>query len=393
MPNGQEIKALLEQIPTEISRRGQRAEALKAELEKHRDSIVIYGHGSLGTEVRQNLECAGWKVRAFIDANQRTDLENHVLNLQDADRHLEPDVLIIVALWNILAEYESVQNSLRDRGFHNILSFLDLRVWPELFQGGHVHSVVSWELADIPEAQVLDAYDILEDELSRKVFLEQLHFKIDSPYGKLTLYPSEEQYMPFNVYSQVQDECIVDCGAYNGDTMRAFLKKLGGWKSYVAVEPDPQNFAQLERYIETELPAHLRPGTKALRAAVSNEAGSLAFASNGNSASHIAAQEAPAEQVISVPVVRLDDVIQEPVSLIKMDVEEFELRALEGAEGLIQRNQPLLTICGYHRQSDLWEIPLYMKKLLPHHHIFLRNYVGIIEYVFYAVPESRMILQ
>ena len=87
----------------------------------------------------------------------------------------------------------------------------------------------------------------------------------------------------------------------------------------------------------------------------------------------------------------MDVVIIDPVNFNTLDVDGFELRALLGAEGLIRRDQPLLAICGYHKQSDLWEIPLYMKNILPDHHILLRNYVGIIEYVFYAVPKNRVL--
>ena len=117
--------------------------------------------------------------------------------------------------------------------------------------------------------------------------------------------------------------------------------------------------------------------------------GEAVFCENGTTASHI--MERSAEGEYTVPIIRMDDVINDPVTFIKMDVEGFELRALQGAEGLIRRDQPLLAICGYHKQSDLWEIPLYMKNILPDHHILLRNYVGIIEYVFYAVPKNRVL--
>jgi FkbM family methyltransferase len=48
---------------------------------------------------------------------------------------------------------------------------------------------------------------------------------------------------------------------------------------------------------------------------------------------------------IAVPCVRLDDVIgDDPVGLIKIDVEGFELLALQGAEGILNRSRPVLYV-------------------------------------------------
>lgn len=387
----QDIQSALNKIPEEMSKREVKKRELQSLFEKHREELVIYGHGNLGSELEKGLRNAGWPVCYFLDVNMPTDLDQKNINVKDSDQHLSQDALIIVALYDIFSELPSIRRNLQSKGFKNIITVLDLRVWPELFQAGHIHSTIGWNIETIPEALVLKAYSTLTDSISQKTFVELLHFMIDTPYENLTLCPPTEQYMPSDIYCSAKNEFIVDCGAYNGDTMRAFLSTLGAWSSYTAIDADPNNIEKVKESIERDIPVHLRGVTQAIHAAVSNEQGTVAFHAGNYTSSYVAANGEYNQQAISVPVVKLDDVIQDPVTLLKMDVEGFELRALQGAERLILTNRPLMTICGYHCREDLWEIPLYLKMLLPNHRIYLRNYVGIIEYVFYAVPEDRVL--
>lgn len=383
-----DVTKILNTIPEELAKRTERKESLIKQFKTHKSEIVIYGHGYLGVELGKGLERANWPVQYFLDANKPTDLSKKNINLKEANRYLFPDAIIIVAIYDIYLEYPSICAQLKTMGFKNILSILDLRVWPELFQGGYIHNTLSWDITYIPEKLVSTAYLLMEDGLSQKTYKELLSFFLSNRDIKFTLCQAEKQYMPDETYLPIENERIIDCGAYNGDTMRAFYSRLGTWCSYTGIEPDLHNWEELNASIQTDLPKELAKRTKTICAAISNKAGSATFCANGNTTSHISE-----ESVHNTPVIKLDDAIQEPVSFIKMDIEGFELRALQGAEGLIRKNQPLLAICGYHRQADLWEIPLYMKNLLPNHKIYLRNYVGIIEYVFYAVPENRVLLK
>lgn len=387
-----DIHSILEQIPKEMARRESKKVELQVLFGKHKEQLVIYGHGNLGVNLEQGLRHAGWRIQYFLDANKPTDLIKKNINLKDASRYIDRDALIIVALYDIVSSYSPIRSAIQEAGYDNIISVLDLRVWPELFQAGHLHNTLSWDIEHLPEEQLSNAYSILADASSKKVFMELLHFMTDNPYGKMTLCPADEQYIPRgSVYLPSQEEHIVDCGAFDGDTMRSFLSKIGTWRSYTAVDADPYNIEKVRDSIKRDLPANLQKVTRAVHVAVSNERGMIAFQADNRTSSHVVENSLREGQTISVPVAPLDELIKEPVTLLKMDVEGFELRALQGAKGLIQANKPLLAICGYHRQEDLWEIPLYMKSLLPDHQIYLRNYLGIIEYVFYAIPKDRVI--
>ncbi len=62
------------------------------------------------------------------------------------------------------------------------------------------------------------------------------------------------------------------------------------------------------------------------------------------------------------------------VTFIKMDVETFEIKALKGAEHIIAKQKPKLSISAYHYLSDLWEVPITIKKLVPEYRIYLRHH-------------------
>jgi hypothetical protein len=57
---------------------------------------------------------------------------------------------------------------------------------------------------------------------------------------------------------------------------------------------------------------------------------------------------------------------------------------------VIERDRPILAICVYHTQSDIWRIPLLAREMLPEHRFYLRAYEGDgFQTVFYAVPPER----
>jgi FkbM family methyltransferase len=61
-------------------------------------------------------------------------------------------------------------------------------------------------------------------------------------------------------------------------------------------------------------------------------------------------------------------------TIIKMDVEGFELPALKGAKGVIRTARPKLMVSAYHRSTDLLEIPAYIDAIAPDYRIGLRHH-------------------
>lgn len=57
-----------------------------------------------------------------------------------------------------------------------------------------------------------------------------------------------------------------------------------------------------------------------------------------------------------------------------MDIEGAEMDALRGMEKLMKRDRPKLAICVYHKPEDFWEIPLYIKSVVPEYTFILRHH-------------------
>lgn len=81
------------------------------------------------------------------------------------------------------------------------------------------------------------------------------------------------------------------------------------------------------------------------------------------------------ENVDYAELVKMDDWLKgKKLSLIKMDIEGAEYKALQGARDIIINNEPKLAICLYHRLNDFWEIPTYIKMLVPQYKLYVRHH-------------------
>ena len=50
------------------------------------------------------------------------------------------------------------------------------------------------------------------------------------------------------------------------------------------------------------------------------------------------------------------------------------MKMLEGAKNIIQTKKPLLAISLYHKLTDYYEIPLYIKSLVPEYKMQIRHH-------------------
>ena len=160
----------------------------------------------------------------------------------------------------------------------------------------------------------------------------------------------------------------------------------GEFEAFYAVEADAVSIAKFNAYLET-LPAETAGKVKLLDCAVGAERCTLQFAMSGAATSKI---ESAGVDVACIP---LDELFTETrVSLIKMDIEGAEYDALRGGADLISREQPVLAICVYHTQSDIWRIPLLLQSLNSTYSFYLRAYDGDgFQSVVYALPSKRLL--
>lgn len=116
--------------------------------------------------------------------------------------------------------------------------------------------------------------------------------------------------------------------------------------------------------------------------AISNEQTTLRFEETGTVSSHVSPDGG-----ISVATTRLDDEL-EKLTLLKLDIEGFEARALEGASHLIRTQLPRMAICVYHYAQDLLDIVEQLDKLVEGYHFRLRQHSPghYYDLVLYASP-------
>lgn len=97
----------------------------------------------------------------------------------------------------------------------------------------------------------------------------------------------------------------------------------------------------------------------------------------------------------AVKAITIDDLLldEDPVTIVKMDIEGAEANALVGARKLIKEDKPILAICVYHKRDDYYHLLDIIKDICPNEYSFyFRQYrYTPTETVCYAIPKNRKI--
>ena len=235
-----------------------------------------------------------------------------------------------------------------------------------LFGGG----IWDREYAIAHAGELEEAYSLLADELSRKVFVHLFAYRMTGKLVHLSACESEREEM-YRLLKVGEDESFFDLGAYDGDTVRELLAYTGGkFRSVTAVEPDPKNRRKLVQKMEAFAPGFCDdPRFTLVEGGVSSSDGEEWFDNAAGRNSSLSENGK-----LKVPVYSVDSLTRgKRCTLIKMDVEGAEAGALSGAEQTLRLMKPRLLFSAYHRTEDIFALPLLLHRIEPGYRICLRH--------------------
>ncbi|HSE23149.1 MAG TPA: FkbM family methyltransferase [Pyrinomonadaceae bacterium] len=333
--------------------------------------LVLYGAGTLGLLTLAKLRKVGIEPAAFADDTPEKQghflLDVPILSPSDAAKRVGPSSLFVVTILNPQLSFLNAKARLESITRSQAISFLTL-FWkfPEVF--------LPYSQFEMPERlltkanKIRAAFDLWADEESKQQFVGHLRFRLLLDHDSLP--PNNRQgYFP-DLLSLPAHTVFVDCGAFDGDSIREFLAhQHNNFASIYAFEPDETNFRRLQSFING-LPPMISEKIVIHNAAVGETRSRVAFNATGNMSAALTSKGAS-----MVDVVPLDEVIEpdnNPIFL-KLDVEGAEWQALKGGQELIERHAPTIAISIYHQPDDLWDLPLYISRLNPRYKLFLRT--------------------
>lgn len=221
-------------------------------------------------------------------------------------------------------------------------------------------------------------YDSFEDDISRQTLLDVICYRLTANPWFMREYQVRLNEQYFEDFMQYNKEVFVDAGGFDGDTSDGFASRYADYQKIYFFEPSAKNMKlarqRLAKYKKIEF----------LEIGLSDMAGTLCFNQDAGSASC-----ATTVGDSSINVDTLDTVVTEAVSFIKMDLEGWELKALEGAKEHIRRDHPKLAIAVYHDSADFMRTFEFIERFNLKYKIFLRHYTqGWSETVMFFLPAA-----
>lgn len=357
--------------------------------------VVLMGAGGLGRRAQAALRRRGVPALAFADnaaSRHGTAIDGvPVLSPPEAARRFGRTAVFVVTIWgaNSPHRFAHSRDQLRALGCDVVSSF------PPLFWK-YADELLPFYLQDLPSrvleqrGDVARALDVWSDEASRNEYVSQVRFRLAADFDGLSHPVQHAQYFAEDLFTWRDDEWVVDGGAFDGDTVRTIAALHGDRFGHVlAVEPDPANFSKLRTMVDG-LPERVRRKIACRQAAVGAERATLHLAATGTASS--ATSATAGADTVAVDAETIDALTRGAApTFIKLDIEGFEIDALRGARGCIDRHAPVLAVCVYHAQDHLWRIPLLLRSWRDDYALFLRphNEEGW-DLVCYAVPRARL---
>lgn len=346
--------------------------------------LVLYGAGYGGLMFLELLRSQGIEPECILDISpQKYGREIMGVPVYSPDIMDLDERIAIICLLKMGEAYQQIKEKLMSMGCQAVFHLYELRGNRTLFKDQPLVISPDLDLIWNHRDSLYSTYIMLEDALSRQTLSAVLRFLWGDLCESIPALPMEDQYFADDIYSLEGNEVFVDCGAHVGEIMLQFFRRTHGqFKNYWAFEPDRSNVQALKEkcpgeFHQKSIIYDLALGNRPDRVQIHNYDGS-------NSVIHANGET----EAVCVELDSFKDILHP--TILKIDVEGWESRLLTGAKGIICRDKPVIAIAVYHKEHDLWEIPLQLKQWVPEYCLYIRSYLNVAETVLYAVPPERV---
>lgn len=325
--------------------------------------VCIFGAGSHGHNWYGILKKYDIKVDCFYDNDKSKWNQEIVDGIMCLPWKVQEDnMALVIAIKEYETVYRQVQTYMKESnifiGTINTISFM--ANYDYLAKGKDLNEVYQ---------KMLRVLELCQDDMSREICYQTFRkWFIDE---KSTITYNGESYFFTEEIMLSDKECLVDAGAFDGDTIRSFKKATDDqYETIYAFEMDQRNYNNLQIYCSR---AGNNEGNDSrinlYQIGLSDCKGRFCYNSNFETTQF--AEDG--NEICEVD--SLDSILQDKkVTFIKMDIEGSEMQALHGAEVLIKNQKPKLAICIYHSIEDFLNIPVYIKNLNPEYKILIRHH-------------------
>lgn len=365
----------LEQLENAIKYAVKTGSFSKRNIVNKAENVCVFGLGTYFAEafLQQNVR-ERFHVNMICDNNynkvEEISKDNNYKGLKGVTVE-ELKTLDNVVVILMLGDAREVEKQLRSLGISNFITYDELSLDTIM----DLPSDKEWFESN--SSEIIDAYNCLSDEESKKVFVNVICNRIASKYSNYSYEElcSRGEYFNSGVFDLSENECFVDCGAYNGDTIDEFLKVTNNkFENIIAFELDGDNYKILNETVSS-YENGISEKIKCYNYGVWNEESEITYGKGADNDSSDGISIYKDNNKDIAKAVKLDDILLgDKITLIKMDIEGAEQNALKGAENIIKKQKPKMAICLYHRLDDFWKIPLYLKKIVPQYKISIRHH-------------------
>lgn len=289
-------------------------------------------------------------------------------------------ILITIANQAIL---DSVILLFQQNGYYNVFSIFDIYEYNLIYADKDFENQAR-NIYRRDKDKIVKAFDLLCDEKSRHVYAGFLsaHLTKVSPYFGLSSYPV--QYTPVDLPLRSSDIRLLNCGAFNGDTIENFVRSYGRLDLVCAFEPDPDNFEALRK---NKAVLDQCKSVMLLPLGVGNDNHIHPFSSGNGMISKVENGSATGSHIQTIKV---DDVFHGMhFNKVVIDTEGSEMPILLGMQNTIVQDLPDLCIACYHQPTDIYEILLLILRMSSKYKFYIRNHSSVcVDTVLYAISSA-----
>lgn len=242
-------------------------------------------------------------------------------------------------------------------------------------EAGHIDDVIFRLYKD----RIWDCLELFDDDRSREIYAEMILCRMEGRRPDPSYVTSKSLFNVPEFMAADYDGNMIDCGAFVGDSLESYITERESSYAFfgriVAFEPDRDNFEALQRRVNRLKSEWCLSDDKIIlyNAGVGEKSTISRILHAENNAGSIIVDEDSSDSV-EVQTYAIDDIVKEPYSYLKADIESYEYQMLQGAEKTIKRYNPNLGICIYHNAFDMLQIPLLIHEMVPEYRMIVRQH-------------------